>query len=160
MHLRHPLVVPLAIALALGAAPLQAQEQAGQQDPRIEAADGQAAVDASRVPLDEIRRYVAVYGAVKQAYVEPVEDRELMQSAIRGLLLDLDPHSAYLEGDAAENFDEQSRGNYDGIGVEIVRQPDGMLRVIAPIDDTPAARAGVMAGDLITGIDGEPLTET
>jgi len=160
MHLRHPLVVPLAIALALGAAPLQAQEQAGQQDPRVEAADGQAAVDASRVPLDEIRRYVAVYGAVKQAYVEPVEDRELMQSAIRGLLLDLDPHSAYLEGDAAENFDEQSRGNYDGIGVEIVRQPDGMLRVIAPIDDTPAARAGVMAGDLITGIDGEPLTET
>lgn len=160
MHLRHPLVVPLAIALALGAAPLQAQEQAGQQDPRIEAADRQAAVDASRVPLDEIRRYVAVYGAVKQAYVEPVEDRELMQSAIRGLLLDLDPHSAYLEGDAAENFDEQSRGNYDGIGVEIVRQPDGMLRVIAPIDDTPAARAGVMAGDLITGIDGEPLTET
>ncbi|SKA16833.1 S41 family peptidase [Novilysobacter spongiicola] len=160
MHLRHPLVVPLAIALALGAAPLQAQEQAGQQDPRVEAADGQAAVDASRVPLDEIRRYVAVYGAVKQAYVEPVEDRELMQSAIRGLLLDLDPHSAYLEGDAAENFDEQSRGNYDGIGVEIVRQPDGMLRVISPIDDTPAARAGVMAGDLITGIDGEPLTET
>lgn len=160
MHLRHPLVVPLAIALAVGAGPLLAQEQADQQDPRTEVGDGQAAVDASRVPLDEIRRYVAVYGAVKQAYVEPVEDRELMQSAIRGLLLDLDPHSAYLEGDAAENFDEQSRGNYDGIGVEIVRQPDGMLRVIAPIDDTPAARAGVMAGDLITGIDGEPLTET
>ena len=160
MHLRHPLVVPLAIALALGVGPLQAQEQAGQPDPRTEVGNGQAAVDASRVPLDEIRRYVAVYGAVKQAYVEPVEDSELMQSAIRGLLLDLDPHSAYLEGDAAENFDEQSRGNYDGIGVEIVRQPDGMLRVIAPIDDTPAARAGVMAGDLITGIDGEPLTET
>ena len=101
MHLRHPLVVPLAIALAVGAGPLLAQEQADQQDPRTEVGDGQAAVDASRVPLDEIRRYVAVYGAVKQAYVEPVEDRELMQSAIRGLLLDLDPHSAYLEGDAA-----------------------------------------------------------
>ena len=162
MHLRHPLVVSLAAALALAVVPSQAQEQAPRPGTdRTGAVDGQAAVDAaSRVPLDEIRRYVAVYGAVKQAYVEPVEDRDLMQSAIRGLLLDLDPHSAYLEGDAAENFDEQSRGNYDGIGVEIVRQPDGMLRVIAPIDDTPAARAGVMAGDLITGIDGEPLSET
>ena len=112
----------------------------------------------SKVPLDEIRRYVAVYNAIKAAYVEPVDDHELMQSAIRGLLLDLDPHSAYLEGDAADNFDEQSRGNYEGIGVEIQRVPDGSLRVIAPIDDTPAARAGIKSGDLIVAVDGVPLT--
>ncbi|MBW3550216.1 MAG: S41 family peptidase [Proteobacteria bacterium] len=117
----------------------------------------QAGVD-STVPLDEIRRYVAVYSAVKQAYVEPVDDAELMQSAIRGLLLDLDPHSVYMEKRIAENFDEQARGAYDGIGVELQRQADGVLRVIAPIDDTPAARAGLRSGDLIIAIDGEPVS--
>lgn len=135
-------------------------------DPAIEDPSGESLPDTrgepdsaseSNIPLDEIRRYVAVYKAVKAAYVEPVDDHKLMQSAIRGLLLDLDPHSAYLEGDAASNFDEQSRGNYQGIGVEIVRQPDGALRVIAPIDDTPAARAGIKAGDLIVAVDGVPL---
>ncbi|MBF6025237.1 S41 family peptidase [Lysobacter niastensis] len=119
----------------------------------------EAAVDdeSSKVPLDEIRRYVSVYNAVKQAYVEPVEDRKLMHSAIRGLLFDLDPHSVYLEKSDAENFEEQSRGAYDGIGVELLRQPDGSLRVIAPIDETPAARAGIKAGDVITAIDGKPF---
>ncbi|MGO4262812.1 S41 family peptidase [Lysobacter sp. TAB13] len=111
----------------------------------------------SKVPIDEIRRYVAVYNAVKQAYVEPVDDAKLMHSAIRGLLLDLDPHSVYFDKVAAEDFDEQSRGNYEGIGVELQRQPDGTLRVISPIDDTPATRAGIKAGDLITAIDGKPF---
>ncbi|ALN82716.1 C-terminal processing peptidase family protein [Lysobacter antibioticus] len=111
----------------------------------------------SKVPIEEIRRYVAVYNAVKQAYVEPVDDAKLMHSAIRGLLFDLDPHSVYLDKVAAEDFDEQSRGAYDGIGVELQRQPDGSLRVISPIDDTPAARAGIKAGDLITAIDGKPF---
>lgn len=109
----------------------------------------------SRVPLDEIRRYVAVYNAVKQAYVEPIDDAKLMHSAIRGLLFDLDPHSVYFDKDDAETFDEQSRGAYAGIGVELLRQPDGTLRVIAPIDDTPAARAGIKSGDLIIAIDGK-----
>ena len=111
----------------------------------------------SKVPIEEIRRYVAVYNAVKQAYVEPVEDAKLMHAAIRGLLLDLDPHSVYLDKVAAEDFDEQSRGNYDGIGVELQRQPDGTLKVISPIDDTPATRAGIKAGDLIIAIDGKPF---
>jgi carboxyl-terminal processing protease len=77
------------------------------------------------VPLDEIRRYVAVYNAVKQAYVEPIDDAKLMHSAIRGLLFDLDPHSVYFAKRDAESFDEQSRGAYAGIGVELLRQPDG-----------------------------------
>ncbi len=111
----------------------------------------------SKVPLDEIRRYVAVYNAIKQAYVEPIEDDKLMHSAIRGLLFDLDPHSVYFDKRDAESFDSQSRGAYDGIGVELLRQPDGTLRVIAPIDDTPAARAGIKSGDVITAIDGKPF---
>jgi carboxyl-terminal processing protease len=142
-------------------APVQDEAPAQDEEP-MEAPDAavvEEVVDApavdSTVPLDEIRRYVAVYGAIKQAYVEPVKDADLMQSAIRGLLFDLDPHSTYFEKSAAENFDEQSRGAYDGIGVELQRQPDGTLKVIAPIDDTPAARAGIRSGDLITAIDGK-----
>ncbi|HEU4774187.1 MAG TPA: S41 family peptidase [Lysobacter sp.] len=139
--------------------PAANEESPTAQDERTDesSADSPSASDSS-IPLDEIRRYVAVYKAIKAAYVEPVDDHKLMQSAIRGLLLDLDPHSAYLEGDAAVNFDEQSRGNYEGIGVEILRQADGTLRVIAPIDDTPAARAGIKAGDVIVAVDGVPLT--
>ena len=79
---------------------------------------------ASKVPLDEIRRYVAVYNAVKEAYVDPVDDKKLMQSAVRGLLLDLDPHSVYLDRRDAREFDEQTQGAYDGVGVELLRQPD------------------------------------
>ncbi len=149
-------LVPLALA-AFVALPATAQEadQAPLADAPIESPDAETA--EAKVPLDEIRRYVSVYNAVKQAYVEPVDDQKLMHSAIRGLLFDLDPHSVYLDKEDAESFDEQSRGAYDGVGVELMRQPDGSLRVIAPIDDTPAARAGIKAGDVITAIDGKPF---
>ena len=123
-----------------------------------DATDARAAA-TSRVPLAEIQRYVLVYNAIRDAYVDPVEDRELMQSAIQGLLLDLDPHSAYLDKDASESFDEQTSGAYDGIGVELLQQQDGTLKVIAPIDDTPAARAGILAGDTIIAIDGKPIAQ-
>lgn len=154
----------LPLAAALFALPVFAQETPAEprQDPApIEAPDamnvGAEDTSASKVPLAEIRRYVAVYNAVKEAYVEPVDDKTLMQSAIRGLLFDLDPHSVYMEHETAEEFDEASRGSYGGVGVELQRQPDGSLRVIAPIDDTPAARAGIKAGDIITAIDGKPF---
>ena len=113
---------------------------------------------SSRVPLAEIRRLVGVYNAVREAYVDPVEDKALMQSAIRGLLLDLDPHSAYLERQAADAFEEDTAGAYDGIGVEVMPLPDGSVRVISAIDDTPAARAGIRSGDVIVAVDGRTLT--
>jgi carboxyl-terminal processing protease len=122
-------------------------------------ADARSDEEASSLPLAEIRRYVAVYNAIRQAYVDPVEDAELMQSAIRGLLLDLDPHSAYLDRRDAENFNERATGAYDGIGVELLRQPDRTLLIIAPIDDTPAARAGIKAGDVVVAIDGKPVED-
>lgn len=155
----------LPLAAALFALPAFAQETPAnepREDPApIEAPDamnvGAEDTSASKVPLAEIRRYVAVYNAVKEAYVEPIDDKTLMQSAIRGLLFDLDPHSTYMAQELAEEFDEASRGSYGGVGVELQRQPDGSLRVIAPIDDTPAARAGIKAGDIITAIDGKPF---
>jgi carboxyl-terminal processing protease len=114
---------------------------------------------ASKVPLDEIRRYVAVYNAVKEAYVDPVDDRKLMQSAVRGLLLDLDPHSAYLEKRDAREFDEATQGAYTGVGVELMTMPDRTLKVVSPIDETPAARAGIKAGDIVVKIDGKPIAD-
>ena len=159
-------LVPMALFIAAFCAPAWAQQvsPAGMPAPPPKDAEATLAVKKnagenpdSKVPLDEIRRYVAVYNAVKQAYVEPIDDAKLMHSAIRGLLFDLDPHSTYFDKRDAGTFDEQSRGAYDGIGVVLLRQPDGTLRVIAPIDDTPAARAGIKAGDVIIAIDGKPF---
>lgn len=151
------------LSLTLGAACLApacvAPACAQSADPAALADVAQQAEDtqAAKVPLDEIRRYVTVYNAVKQAYVDPVDDHALMQSAVRGLLQDLDPHSAYLaKADAAE-FDEITRGAYDGVGLELQQLPDGSVRVIAPLDDSPAERAGLRSGDRITAIDGKVL---
>ena len=150
---------PLTLLLLLLAMPAFAHE-AGQDLPAVSSSDDPDAAESlpSKVPLDEIRRYVAVFNAVKDAYVEPVDDKKLMHSAIRGLLLDLDPHSTYFDKEDAEAFDEQAAGAYDGVGVELLQQPDNTLRVIAPIDDTPAAKAGIKAGDIIIAINGKPIS--
>ncbi|HSR64184.1 MAG TPA: S41 family peptidase, partial [Xanthomonadaceae bacterium] len=146
----------LAVVLALPLAPACAQD-APAAAPASDDPDA-AESAASKVPLAEIRRYVDVYNAVKQAYVDPVDDRKLMQSAIKGLLLDLDPHSEYLEKTDAQAFDEETSGAYDGIGVEVQPMPDGTIKIVSPIDDTPAAHAGLKSGDVITAIDGKPVT--
>jgi carboxyl-terminal processing protease len=140
--------------------PPQPSEKEQAEEPAVASSDDPDAAETapSKVPLEEIRRYVAVFNAVKEAYVEPVEDKKLMHSAIRGLLLDLDPHSTYFDKDDAEAFDEQSNGAYDGIGVELLQQPDNTLLVVSPIDDTPAAKAGIKAGDIIVAIDGKPIS--
>ena len=158
-----PSLLALALLLARPAPaqepPIEAPPPASTTDADVPADDAEAEEDAGTdVPLEEIKRYVAVYKAIKDAYVEPVDDKALMGAAIRGLLLDLDPHSAYLDRDDAEAFDEDTSGAYDGIGVEVQQLPDGKVKVIAPIDDTPAARAGVKAGDTIIAVDGKPLT--
>lgn len=160
MTQRFPLAI-LTVAL-LAATPAWAQQQAPlpETPPVVAPSDDPDAAETApaKVPLEEIRRYVAVFNAVKEAYVEPVEDKKLMQSAIRGLLLDLDPHSTYFDKADSEAFDEQANGAYEGIGVELMQQPDRTLLVVSPIDDTPAAKAGIKSGDLITAIDGKPIS--
>ena len=150
--------LPLFLMLVLCTLPAFAQD-ADKEAPAVASSDDPDAAETvtSKVPLDEIRRYVAVFNAVKEAYVVPVDDKKLMHSAIRGLLLDLDPHSTYFDKEDAAAFDEQATGAYDGVGVELLQQPDNTLRVIAPIDDTPAAKAGIKAGDVIVAIDGKPI---
>ena len=157
--MRFPLILLSLLLAAPAITPALAQE-VERDAPEVASSDDPDAAETapSKVPLDEIRRYVAVFNAVKDAYVEPVDDKKLMHSAIRGLLLDLDPHSTYFDREDAEAFDEQATGAYDGVGVELLQQPDNTLRVIAPIDDTPAARAGIKAGDVIVAINGKPIT--
>ncbi|WP_374358227.1 S41 family peptidase [Thermomonas sp.] len=168
-----PLSLVIAILLGVAAAPSFAQSPApapaapaatepaaapqGEQDPLASDDPDSAKTDAAKVPLDEIRRYVMVYNAIRQAYVDPVDDHALMQSAVRGLLLDLDPHSAYLKKADAEEFDELTSGAYDGVGLELQQLPEGGVRIVAPLDDGPAERAGLRSGDLIIAIDGKPL---
>ncbi len=147
----------LAISVVLLSFSLSAKNPSGVvMSPPVEEMEMPESNDVN-VPLDEIRRFVSVYNAIKQAYVDPVNDRKLMHSAVRGLLSDLDPHSTYFDKEDADAFDEQTSGVYDGIGVELQEQSDNTLKVIAPIDDTPAARAGLRPGDLIVAINGKPL---
>ena len=137
--------------------PVTAPAQQDERDPLASDDPDAAKTDAAKVPLDEIRRYVMVYNAIRQAYVDPVDDKALMQSAVRGLLLDLDPHSAYMKKADAEEFDELTSGAYDGVGLELQQLPEGAVRVIAPLDDSPVERAGLRSRDLIIAIDGKPL---
>ena len=109
------------------------------------------------VSMEDIRLFTAVFGLVKQAYVEPVDDKTLMQSAVRGLLAGLDPHSEYLDQRAMDQLSEDTSGSYAGLGLEVL-SAEGTLRVIAPIDDTPADRAGIKPGDIITRTDDKAIT--
>lgn len=110
----------------------------------------------AEISLDDVRTFTAVLSLVKQAYVEDVDDRRLMQAAIRGMLVGLDPHSEYLEAKELAQLTEDTSGSYPGLGLEVTTL-EGSLRVISPIDDTPAARAGIKAGDTILRIDNIPV---
>jgi carboxyl-terminal processing protease len=122
--------------------------------------DGSLAIPAAeQVPLAEIEAFTAVFRAVRGAYVDPVEDQRLMQAAIRGLIADLDPHSEYLAPADLVQVDEDATGSYAGLGVEVL-YVDGMLRVVAPIDGSPASRAGVRPGDVILSVDGRPVSDS
>ncbi|QEW08204.1 S41 family peptidase [Nitrincola iocasae] len=112
--------------------------------------------ETASIPVEELRLFAEVFDRIKSAYVEPVSDKKLLEDAIRGMLSGLDPHSAYLDAKAYENLQVHTSGQFGGLGIEVGLQ-DGFIRVIAPIDDTPAQRAGIQAGDLITKIGDESI---
>jgi len=107
------------------------------------------------LPLDELRQLTNVFGAIKNNYVEAVDDKTLIDNAIAGMVSNLDPHSAYLDADAFREMQSTTQGEFGGLGIEVGAE-DGFVKVISPIEDTPAARAGVLAGDLIIKIDDTP----
>ncbi|MCG8324445.1 MAG: S41 family peptidase [Thiotrichales bacterium] len=122
------------------------------QDQAVETPD--AGSDA--LPLDELRIFTEVFEKIKNDYVEEVNDRDLLVNAIRGMLSGLDPHSAYLEKESYKELQEGTSGEFGGLGIEVGME-DGFVKVISPIDDTPAAKAGIKAGDLIIKLDDTPV---
>ena len=112
--------------------------------------------DGGTLPLEDLRTFTEVFSKIKSDYVEPVEDKVLLENAIRGMLTGLDPHSAYLVPEDYEDLQAGTSGEFGGLGIEVGME-DGFVKVIAPIDDTPAQRAGVEAGDLIIRLDDTPV---
>jgi carboxyl-terminal processing protease len=104
------------------------------------------------LPVEELRTFAEIFNAIKQGYVEPIEDKKLITHAISGMLSNLDPHSAYLDADAFKDLQTSTQGEFGGLGLEVGME-DGLVKVISPIEDTPADRAGVKAGDLIFKLD-------
>ncbi|WP_265091978.1 MULTISPECIES: S41 family peptidase [unclassified Marinobacter] len=109
-----------------------------------------------QLPLDDLRKFTEVFSRIKAAYVEEVDDRQLLESAIKGMLSDLDPHSTYLAPKDYEELEESTSGEFGGLGIEVGME-NGFIKVIAPIDDTPAQKAGVQSGDLIIKLDEKPV---
>ncbi|WP_434543097.1 S41 family peptidase [Halopseudomonas bauzanensis] len=128
------------VSLMLGLIPVQAQDREA----------------AAPLPLNELRTFTEVLERIRTSYVEPVDDATLLENAIRGMLEGLDPHSAYLEPEAFQGLQDTTSGQFGGLGIE-VGQEDGFIKVISPIDDTPASRAGIEPGDLIVKIDDHPV---
>ncbi len=108
------------------------------------------------LPLDMVRTLSEVFGKIKANYVDPVDDKTLLENAIRGMVTGLDPHSSYLDRKDFEELRVGTTGEFGGLGI-VVGMEDGFVKVISPIDDTPAQRAGVQAGDLIIRLDDTPV---
>jgi carboxyl-terminal processing protease len=104
------------------------------------------------LPVEELRAFTEVFGRIKSDYVEPVEDKKLITEAISGMLTGLDPHSSYLDQDAFRELQVGTQGEFGGLGIEVGME-EGFVKVISPIDDSPAARAGIKPGDLIVKLD-------
>ena len=104
------------------------------------------------VPVDELRAFAEVMERIRSAYIDEVDDRELLESAIRGMLYELDPHSSYLTPDQFDDLQVTTTGEFGGLGIEVTME-DGFVKVVTPVDGSPASKAGIQAGDLILKID-------
>ena len=139
-HASRPFIAALALALlAPCAVQVQAQPQADKP-----------------LPLEELRVFSQVFGLIKQEYVEEVDDVDLLEEAISGMLAGLDPHSSYLDPESFEEIQIGTEGRFGGLGIEVTME-NGLIKVVTPIDDTPAHRAGIMPGDIITRLDRTPV---
>ena len=124
------------------------------QDPSKAPADSRSLP----LPMEEVRIFAQVLNQVREAYVEPIDDKTLLENAIKGMLAGIDPHSAYLAKSDYADLQETTTGEFGGLGVEVGIE-NGLIKVIAPMDDSPAARAGIQAGDLIIKLDDTPTQE-
>ena len=118
--------------------------------------DGSSAKAAAADAYKQLSLFGDVFERVRTDYVEKPDDGKLVESAINGMLTGLDPHSSYMDAKSFRDMQVQTRGEFGGLGIEVTME-DGLIKVVAPIDETPAAKAGVMANDFITHIDDEPV---
>jgi carboxyl-terminal processing protease len=139
-------------------APAWSEEPAG---PAGKDASSAAVIEppAGVLPLRELRIFAEVFNQIRTSYVEPVDDRTLLENAIKGMLNGLDPHSAYLDKESFTDLRENTSGEFGGVGLEVGVDSGGFVRVISPIDDTPAKAAGMEAGDLIIRLDGKSVKD-
>jgi carboxyl-terminal processing protease len=143
--MRYFYILFLSLAIGLSAAHLHAQD-----------ADQRMAGEAQEDPYKYLKLFGDVFERVKVLYVDEVTDEELVEHAINGMLTGLDPHSAFLNDDGYDDMKVQTRGSFGGLGIEVTME-NGFVKVVSPIDDTPAYEAGVQAGDMITHLDGKPV---
>ena len=139
---------PLALCVAINT--LLISPVVAEQDAAI---DPQAEV---RLPLEDLRTFAKVFEHIRKAYVNEVDDRTLLEYAIKGMLSELDPHSTYLNASSFSDLQEHTTGEFGGLGIEVGME-DGFVKVISPIDDTPADKAGIEAGDVIIKLDGASI---
>jgi carboxyl-terminal processing protease len=145
------------LSLSMGLILLSSSAQADEPASEVAAAETQtSAQQEQRLPLRELRLFTQVFEQIRQGYVEEVSDTQLLENAIAGLLTELDPHSVYLNEESYGDLEENSSGEYGGLGLEVATQ-DGVIRVVSPIDDSPAAQAGIQAGDLIVKMNDNPV---
>ena len=118
--------------------------------------DGPSAKAAAADTYRQLSLFGDVFERVRADYVEKPDDSKLIESAINGMLAGLDPHSSYMDAKSFRDMQVQTRGEFGGLGIEVTME-DGLIKVVAPIDETPAAKAGVMANDIITHLDDEAV---
>ncbi len=121
-----------------------------------EKGNAEVAADTETLPYEDLRTFTEIFGRIKRDYVEPVSDKQLLEYAIRGMLSGLDPHSAYLVAEEYQELKEGTTGQFGGLGIEVTME-NGFIKVVSPIDDTPAQKAGMKTGDLIIKLDEKPV---
>ena len=109
-------------------------------------------IEQASLPLEELRAFTEVLDRIKKSYVEEVDDKTLLENAIKGMLSELDPHSTYLQPKEYSKLQINTSGEFGGLGIEVGME-NGFIKVISPIDDTPAHKAGIKSGDLIIKLD-------
>lgn len=132
-------------------------QQASDQSAAEVSVEATNETDKAPIPLSQIRTFAEIFTRIKLNYVEPVSDEKLLEYAVEGMLSGLDPHSVYLKDERLDQLNEGTNGAFTGLGMEVIME-DGFVKVVAPIDDTPAAQAGIQSGDLIIRMDGKTTT--